>query len=63
MKKSMDLVTVICYGQKEVMSRSAAIKKYKEGMMCCEGSERERYTNIYLQLIDGQKNCSDHVYC
>ena len=63
MANKKDMVTVTCYGREETLSRSAAIKKYKEGMMCCEGAERERYTNIYLQLIDGHKTCSDHVYC
>lgn len=62
MANKKDMVTVTCYGREETLSRSAAIKKYKEGMRCCEGSERERYTNIYLQLIEGQTKCSDHVY-
>ena len=61
MAKKKDMVTITCYGREETLPRSAAIKKYKEGMMCCEGSERERYTNIYLQLIEGQTKCTDNV--
>ena len=49
----MDKVTITCYGKTEVMERKDAINKYLEGMMCCEGSERDRYTNIYLVLISG----------
>lgn len=57
MKK--DIVTIICYGRKERMPRKKAIAEYKTAMMCCEGSERERYTNIYCQLIAGETICSD----
>ena len=39
-----------------------AIKEYLEGMSCCEGAERERYTNIYLQLIEGCTKCEDIDY-
>lgn len=59
--KSSDIVTVICYNQKETMTRKQAIDKYKEGAMMCEGSEGERYSNIYFQLIEGKKVCSDQV--
>ena len=55
----MDKVTITCYGRKESLLRADAIRKYQEGMMCCEGSERERYTNIYIQLISGQENIKD----
>lgn len=61
MANKKDMVTITCYGREETLSRSAAIKKYKEGMRCCEGSERERYTNIYLQLIEGKTKCTDNV--
>ena len=54
-----DTVTVICYNKKETMSRKEAIKKYEEGMLCCEGSERDRYTNVYLDLISGKTVCTD----
>ncbi len=54
-----DEVTIICYGEKEVMKRSEAIAFYQEAMEACDGSERDRYTNIYLSLINGDKICSD----
>lgn len=57
-----DTVRITCYGQTEVMERSKAIAKYKEGMLMCEGSEAERYTNIYYQLIDGETECSDEIF-
>lgn len=53
-------VKVICYGQEKIWdSRSEAIKYYAEAMAMCEGSERERYSNIYSQLIDGCSVCHD----
>ena len=57
-----DVVTIKCYGTVEKMRRQEAIKEYKEGMLYCDGSERDRYTTIYLQLIDGYKYCTDE-YC
>lgn len=41
------------------MKRKDAIDFYLEGMMACEGSEAERYTNIYLQLLEGEIVCND----
>ena len=59
MRKS-DSVTVICYGIKKIYrSREEAIRFYLAGMRACEGSERDRYTEIYLQLLDGCKVCTD----
>lgn len=55
----MDKVKVTCYGQTKIWDRSKAIAFFLEGMRCCEGAERERYTDIYLQLIDGAKEASD----
>ena len=54
--------TIRCYGRTRTYkesSRKAQIKKYLEGMICCDGAERDRYTNIYLDLIAGKKACSD----
>lgn len=59
MSKKNDIVTITCYGVTEKIKRQDAIEKYLEGMMCCDGSERERYTNIYIQLIAGNKHCTD----
>lgn len=58
--KKLDAVMVITYGQKQIWdSRAEAIAFYLEGMMNCEGAERDRYTNIYLALISGASVCSD----
>lgn len=55
----MDIVTIVCYNRTKKMPRHEAIKIYKEGMLVCEGSEAERYAQIYEQLLAGQKVCSD----
>ena len=55
----MDLVEITCYGKTETMERQAAIDLYREGVIACEGSERERYTNILMELELGYKKCSD----
>ena len=58
--KKLDSVTVICYGESKVWdSRADAIKFYLEGMTACEGAERNRYTNVYLDLIEGLDICKD----
>lgn len=57
--KCDDPVRVTCYGKTKVWERKDAIDFFLEGMRCCEGSERDRYTDIYLQLIDGAKEASD----
>ena len=62
MKTKKDMVTIICYRKKERMERKEALAKYLEGMMCCDGSERDRYTNIYCQLIEGRTLCSDELH-
>ena len=44
-------VDVICYGKRSHFdTRDAAIKFYTDCMSCSEGSERERYTKIFLEL-------------
>ena len=58
--KRLDSVKVTCYGEEKVWdSRAEAIAFYLEGMTACEGSERDRYTNIYLQLLEGCTECED----
>lgn len=58
-RKNNDIVTIKCYGTEEKMTRKAAIAKYQEAAAVCEGSEKERYTNIYFQLLDGNMVCTD----
>ena len=54
-----DLVKITCYRRTEVMERKDAIAKYLEAMAWSDGSERDRYVNIYLGLISGEKEVSD----
>lgn len=58
-KQLQEEVTVTCYNETEKMTRGKAIDFYFEGMMCCEGSEGERYKTIYCQLMEGKTNVSD----
>ena len=58
--KRLDSVKITCYGETKVWdSRAEAIAFYLEGMTMCEGAERDRYTNIYLQLLEGCTECKD----
>lgn len=56
----MAQVTTICYGQTEQWaSRRKTAEHFLEGMMCSEGSERERYTKIYTEIMSGKSVCTD----
>lgn len=57
-----EMVVIECYHSQERMKRKDAIRKYKQAMECSEGSERDRYVNIFLQLLDGETECSDEYY-
>ena len=58
--RKLDSVKVVCYGQEKVWdSRDEASQFYLEAMAATEGSERDRYTNIYLQLQAGNSVCTD----
>lgn len=53
-------ITVLCSGEETVWdSRKNATDYYLEAMSYCEGAERDRYTNIYLQLCEGRTYCTD----
>ena len=57
-----DEVTTICYGKEEKWkSRDAAKDFFLRAMAGSEGSEHERYSNIYVQLSMGEKICRDEV--
>lgn len=58
-RKKVDLVVVTCYGESKVWERSQALEFYLEGMAWSEGSERDRYVNIYYQLARGAKEAYD----
>lgn len=57
-----ETVEITCYNKTERRTRRDALRFYFEGMMACEGSERERYTNIYCQLRQGSMKCVDTEY-
>ena len=56
----MEEIITVCYGKEEKWhDRRQAMEHFIEGMMCCEGAERERYTRIYTQLASGLTYCTD----
>ena len=53
-------IQITCYGKTETWTdREKAKAFYLEGIMNSEGSERDRYTDIYTQLCEGFSKCSD----
>ena len=53
-------VITVCYGQREYWrSRKQAADYFLDGMNATEGSECERYSKIYAELICGKKVCTD----
>lgn len=63
-KKQMDeQVRVTCYRKTETMTRRQALKRYQEGMMCCDpgSSECERYTTIVCRLMAGLTEVTDDI--
>lgn len=58
--RKLDSVTVVCYGETKVWdSRKEAEQFFLEGMAACDGAEKERYTNIFLDLVSGKSVCRD----
>ena len=54
--------TITCYGKTKTYNESQRKKMTKEfevAMLSCDGSEAERYSNIYQDLIAGEKECMD----
>lgn len=54
--------TITCNGKTKRYPESMREKmkhEYMMGMLSCDGSEKDRYTNIYLDLESGAKTCSD----
>lgn len=56
-----EMVMVECYGTLKEYKRSEALKTYKFAMDNSKGNERERYMDIFLQLIQGKISCTDAV--
>jgi len=57
--KCKDPVQVTCYGETKTWEREDALKFFLDGAYFCDGSEAERYLNIYYQLIHGAKEAHD----
>lgn len=56
----VEKVTTVCYGDETVWeSRKKAEAYFLELMSSSEGSERDRYTTIYLKLKSGITVCTD----
>ena len=54
--------TITCYGKTKRYPESKREEMKKEfmlAMVACDGSEKDRYTNIYIDLASGAKACSD----
>ena len=59
-RKLKNGVITVCYGQREYWkSRKEAADYFLEGISASDGSECERYSKIYAELICGKKVCSD----
>lgn len=53
-------IEVTCYGEKEIWyDREKAIRFYLQAIAGSDGAERDRYTNIYLDLMTGKNECFD----
>ena len=53
-------VRTICYKEEQLWEDAKDAKSYFFQAMCgSDGSERERYTNVYTKLMAGQEVCSD----
>ena len=56
----LNQITTICYGERQYWdSREEAMSYYLEGVMACEGSERDRYATIYAKLKEGYNYATD----
>lgn len=53
-------VTTICHGKKTVWEdREEAKEFFLEAMISSEGSEYDRYSAIYMQIMWGELVCTD----
>ena len=60
--RKLDGVITVCYGKREYWkSRAEAIRFFLEGIAATEGSECERYTKIFTDLISGKAVCTDET--
>ena len=60
--RKVDGVITVCYGKREYWkSRAEAIRFFLEGVAATEGSERDRYSQIYAELVSGRAVCTDET--
>lgn len=58
--KRLDYVKVTCYGKEKVYDdRQEAVNFFEECVANSEGSERNRYVEILIDLRSGNIDCSD----
>ena len=58
--QKLKTVKTICYGEEKIWdSRKAAMGFFFAAMMGSDGSEKQRYTNVYMKLQMGWEVCSD----
>lgn len=58
--QKLNTVKTICYGKEEIWdSRKEATEFYLRAMAGSEGSECDRYTKIYSELLMGMEVCKD----
>ena len=56
----VDGVITVCYGQREYWkSRKEATDYFLEGISASDGTECDRYSKIYVELICGKNVCTD----
>ena len=57
---SKQVVCVVCYNQPELWKKKRdAMDFYEEGWRSCDGSEAERYSNVWYKLSRGYKMATD----
>ncbi len=60
--RKLPTVKTICYGKEDIWdSRKDAAEFYLRAMSGSEGSECDRYTKIYLELLMGKDVCTDET--
>lgn len=58
--RKLKMVKTICYGKEDIWdSRKEAAEFYIRAMAGSEGSECDRYTKIYMELLMGKDVCTD----
>ena len=55
-----ETVRTVCYGAEDIWrNREQARQFFLKAMASAGGSEKERYTNIYVKLMIGMTDCDD----